>query len=165
MTTASPVTNNEFPIRMRASQREAMKKRKEKDGLTYTEFCFEVKEGKQKRVRVLASARKAKRDPWVALKFYTTDEQADFLIADAEKRGITVSRAVVADIFLAPKNPVPPVKAKELRLKNTVSDETQDYLAALRECPEYDYTKLMSEPHAFVEIASVLLKREALSKL
>ena len=165
MSVTDPVTSNEVVIRMRATEREAFRKAKDKAGLTYAEYALEVKDGKRKRLRVPAAAQKSKHVSWCVAKFYVTAEQKAFLEADAERRGTTVSKAVRADIFEPPKTQTPPAKAKSLHISKVISGEVRDYLAAVRSLPEYEYTKLMSEQEAFVVIAGVLFKREALSNL
>lgn len=165
MTVTNPVTANEVVVRLRAPERDAAKKRKDKRGLTYTQFCFDVLEGKEKAVSVPVADQKAKHISWCVVKLYVTDSQLAFLEADAEKRGISVSKAIRADIFKPQKHaPMTPVKAKNLQLRNSVPEETRDYLEAVSDLPDFEYTKLMSEPQRFVAIAGILLKREAMSK-
>lgn len=159
MTAASPVTNNEIPVRVRVEERAAVKALK--GNLTYTQYCLGVREGILPLVKLPASAYQTKFKNWGVMKLYVTDAVFAVLSADAEKRGTTISRALRADIFQPPKTPVPVVKAKSLRLKNVVPDPTREALAVVRDQPEFGYTALMSEGAALVEIAGVLLEREA----
>lgn len=159
MTAASPVTDNEMPLRMRVEERAAAKAMK--GDLTYTQFFLAVKEGILPPVKLPASVYKAKYKRWCAPKIYPTAEQAAVLIADAERRGITVSKAIRADVFQPPKNLAPAVKAESLRLNHPVADPVRDDLDVVRKRPEFGYTALMTEGAALIEIAGVLLAREA----
>ena len=158
MTVTSPVTDNEITLRIPAEDRAAMKETATKHGLTYTQVYLAIEAGTIKPLKVTP----AKRRVWVGVKFYLTTEQADLLFAEAERLNTTPSKIVRAKMFLLPKTPTQrPVKAKSLYLKNAVAEPVRAALAELRDLPKYSHTKLMPEGAALVEVAGILILREA----
>lgn len=157
----SSVTSNEMTLRMTAGEREALNVFKTACGLTVTQAGFAIMEGKFKPLKPLPSGRKGAPQAWNIVKFYPTDEQADFLVAEAEHRKTTIAKVVRAAIFQPPKNPAPMVKVESLRVKRAIPEEAREHLAIIRKRPEFAHTSLMPEGVAYVEVTSILLEREA----
>lgn len=157
----SSVTSNEMTLRVPAGYREALSAFKTKRGLTYTQACFVIMEGKYKPLKPFASGRKGMPAVWCGMKIYPTDEQADFLIAESQHRKTTIAKVILTEVFQPPKNPVAPVKVKSLRVKRAIPEEAREHLAIIRMRPEFAHTSLMPEGVAYVEVTSILLEREA----
>ncbi len=156
----SSVTSNEMPLRMTAGERQALEVFKTKRGLTYTQACFAIMEGKYKPLKPLASGRKGAPQAWPIVKIYPNDEQADFVVAEAEHHKTTIAKIVRAAIFQPPKNPAPVVKVTSLRVKRAIPEEAREHLAIIRKRPEFAHTSSMPEGVAYVEVTSILLERE-----
>lgn len=153
MASSSLATKKTFQIGITATERAALNAIK--GNRTMTELILDIRKGLLDPIRLPDSAYEDNR--WVAVHIHLTEEQADPLIADARQRGTTVSKAVRADISVRPP------KRKQKDDYYPVNTRVREALTMLRATDAFAYTESWPESKAFIEVATVLLQRKALS--
>jgi hypothetical protein len=146
------VTDHEVIIRMPSVECQALRKKK-KPGQTYTRLMMDIKNGKRQKISVPKVNGPI---PWGVKKIYLTADEFQHLVEDAQRRGISVSKAMRADIFKQPEVP-PVVPSKESEYTLRADKELRALIASMLEQERFGHLRERRESMAFAEIARILM--------